>query len=158
AMVSASPPMLRTITATRYLSAFRRGSSVPILVEADDDGVYVVKLRGAGQGARALIAELVAGTIGRALGRPVPELVLVHFDPAIADTERDAELRDLFRASAGLAVGLDYLPGAVAFDPARHAPAAELAARIVLFDRFVMNVDRGARPMNLIVWHKRLYL
>ena len=158
-MRSGPQSLLRTVTATRYLSAFRTSSSVPILVEADDDGVYVLKLRGAGQGARALVAELVAGAIGRVLGLPVPEIVLVHFDPVVTHAERDAELRDLFEASAGLALGLDYLPGAVAFDPLRHPPPApDLAARIVLFDCFVMNVDRRARPNNLLIWHGRLYL
>jgi hypothetical protein len=150
--------VLRTVTATRYLTALRASSSVPIVVEADDDGVYLLKLRGAGQGARALTAELVAGALGRALGLPVPELVLVEFAPAVGATERDAELRDLFAASYGLGVGLDYLPGAAAFDPLRHAAPPELAARVVLFDTYVMNVDRRRRPNNLLVWHDRLHL
>jgi hypothetical protein len=158
-MLQAQPVTLRYLVATRYLSAFRTSSSVPILVEAEDDGLYVLKLRGAGQGARALVAELVAGTIGRVLGLPIPEIVLMHFDPALGTAEPDAELRDLFNASAGLGLGLDYLPGAVPFDPRRHpAPSPELAARIVLFDLYVMNVDRQARPSNLLVWHEQLYL
>lgn len=150
---------VRTVRATRYLSALRQASSVPIVVEADDDGQYLVKLRGAAQGTQALIAELVAGTLGRALGLPVPEIVLLRFDPAISTAERDAELRDLLDASAGLNLALDYLPGAAAFDPRYHAPPPPpLAARIVLFDAYVMNVDRTARPNNLVVWHDQLYL
>jgi hypothetical protein len=153
------PDAIRHLVATRYVSAFRTSSSLPILVEADDDGLYVLKLRGAGQGTQALVAELVAGTIGRLIGLPVPEMVLMHFDPAIGTVERDAELRDLFAASAGLGLGLDYLPGAVPFDPLRHPPPSpELAARIVLFDLYVMNVDRQLRPSNLLVWHEQLYL
>jgi hypothetical protein len=153
------PPILRTVTATRYVAALRTSSSVIILAEADDDGLYALKLHGTGQGARALVAEVVAGSIARALGLPVPELVLAHFAPAIADVERDAELRDVFAASGGLNLGVDYLPGAVAFDPGRHAPPApEFAARIVVFDLYVMNVDRMRRPSNLLVWHDNIYL
>ena len=152
-----TPP--RTVRATRYVSALRSGSSVPIVVEADDDGLYVLKLRGSGQGVAALIAELVAATLGRALGLPIPEIVLAEFAPMLAAVERDAELRDLYDASSGLNVGLDYLPGAVAFDSLRHTPPPpELAARIVVFDLFLMNVDRQHRPSNVLVWHDDLYL
>src|SRR6476620_12625536 len=110
--------MLRTVRATRYVTPLREGGSLPALVEADDLGLYVLKFRGAAQGPLALVAELVAGEIGRALGLPVPEIVLVDFNPAVAKSEPHAELQDLLRASGGLNLGVDYLPGAVPFDPA----------------------------------------
>jgi len=109
------PP--RTVAATRYVTPLREGGSMPAVVEADDEGLYVLKFRGAGQGARALVAEWVAGEIGRALGLPVPEIVFIDLDPELARTEPDPEIQDLIRASAGLNLALDYLPGAVAFDP-----------------------------------------
>src|SRR6266436_9148223 len=126
--------MLRTITATRYVTPLREGGSLPAIVEADDLGTYVLKFRGAGQGPKALIAELVAGEIGRALGLPVPELVFVELDPDLARTEPDPEIHALIRASAGLNLALDYLPGSVTFDPVVERPAADLASRIVWFD------------------------
>jgi hypothetical protein len=128
-------------------------------VEADDLGLYVLKFRGSGQGPLALVAELIAGGIGRALGLSVPELVLIEVDAALARNEPDAEIRDLLRASAGLNVALDFLPGSVMFDPAAGDTApAELASAIVWFDAFVTNVDRTARNPNLLCWHKSLYL
>src|SRR5215469_3729583 len=108
--------MLRTLNATRYVTPLREGGSLPAIVEADDDGLYVLKFRGAGQGPKALIAELVAGEIGRKLGLPVPEIVLVELDPVLGRSEPDYEIRSLIKASAGLNLGLDYLPGAIAFD------------------------------------------
>src|SRR5579875_3315481 len=127
--------MLRTITATRYVTPLREGGSLPAIVEADDDGLYVLKFRGAGQGPKALIAEVVAGELGRALGLPVPELVLVDLDPALAGAEPDPEIQDLLRASAGVNLGVDYLPGALPFTPgAEPAPDAALAAACVWFD------------------------
>lgn len=149
---------LRTVTATRYVTPLREGGSLPAVVEADDDGLYVLKFRGAGQGPKALVAELVAGGIARALGLPVPEIVLIELDPELARTEPDAEIQDLIRASAGLNVALDYLPGAVAFDPLVHPVDADLAAAIVWFDAFVTNPDRTARNTNLLVWHRRVWL
>jgi hypothetical protein len=143
---------------TRYVTALREGGSVPAIVEADDEGMYVLKFRGAGQGPKALIAELVAGEIGRAAGLPVPEIVLIELDPDLARTEPDPELQDLIRASGGLNVGLDYLPGAMTFDPVVQAPAAKLASEIVWFDAFVSNVDRTARNTNLLMWHRKLHL
>jgi hypothetical protein len=150
---------IRTVIATRYVTPLREGGSLPAIVEADDDGMYVVKFRGAGQGAKALIAELVAGEIGRALGLPVPEIVFVELDPAFAQAEPDPEIQDLLRASAGLNLALDYLPGALAFTPAagpRLDP--ELAASVVWFDAYVTNVDRTPRNPNLLLWHHRLWL
>jgi hypothetical protein len=148
---------MRTVTATRFVAPLREGGSLPGLFEADDDGLYVVKFRGAGQGVRALVAELVAGGLGRALGLPVPELVLVELDPALAAAEPDPEVQDLIRASAGLNVGLDFLPGALAWDDG-VAVDAGLAARVVWLDALTLNVDRTPRNPNLLVWHRDLYL
>src|SRR5436309_7808070 len=108
--------MLRTLTATRYVTPLREGGSLPAIVEADDDGLYVLKFRGAGQGPKALIAELIGGEIARAAGLAVPEIVLMSLDPELARTEPDAEIQDLIRASGGLNLALDFLPGAVTFD------------------------------------------
>jgi len=150
---------IRTVRATRYVTPLREGGSLPGIVEADDDGLYVVKLRGAGQGQRALVAELLSGEIGRALGLPVPELALVELDPLLARSEPDPEIKDLITASAGLNLGLDLLPGALDFTPVLAPPPdAALAARVVWFDALVTNVDRTPRNTNMLVWHKRLYL
>jgi hypothetical protein len=149
---------VRTVRATRYVAPLREGGSLPAIVEADDDGMYVLKFRGAGQGPKALIAELLAGEIARVAGLPVPEIVLVELDPELARTEPDPEIQDLIRASAGVNVALDYLPGAVMFDPLAARPDAALAASIVWADAYLMNVDRTARNTNLLVWHRRLWL
>ena len=150
--------MLRTVRATRYVTPFREGGSLPALVEAEDLGLYVLKFRGAGQGPLALAAEIVAGEIGRALGLAVPELVLMEVDPALGRNEPDYEIRELLKASAGLNLAVDFLPGSVMFDPAARdrAPAA-LASAAVWFDAFVTNIDRTARNPNLLYWHKALY-
>jgi hypothetical protein len=149
---------VRTVSATRYVTPLREGGSLPAIVEADDEGMYVLKFRGAGQGPKALIAELVAGEIARAAGLPVPELVFVDLDPELARTEPDPEIRDLIRASAGLNLALDYLPGAVMFDPVAEKPDADLASSIVWFDAYVTNVDRTSRNTNMLIWHRRLWL
>lgn len=148
----------KILQATRYVTPLREGGSLPAVVEADDDGLYVMKFRGAGQGRKALIAELVAGELARALGLPVPDIVLLELDPDMARTEPDPEIQHLIRASAGLNLGLDYLPGSVNYDPLVDRPDARLAARIVWFDSFVANVDRTARNTNMLLWHRRLYL
>ena len=148
---------MRTVTATRYVTPLREGGSLPGLVEADDDGLYVVKFRGAGQGPRALVAELVAGELGRALGLPVPELVLLELDPRIATAEPDQEVQDLLRASEGLNIGMDFLPGALAHS-AIDRVRPELAADMVWFDALVMNVDRTPRNPNLLRWHGATWL
>jgi hypothetical protein len=150
--------MLRTVAATRYVTPLREGGSLPAIVEADDDGLYVLKFRGAGQGPKALVAELVAGEIARAAGLAVPEIVLIEVDAELARTEPDPEIQDLIRASAGLNIGLDFLPGAVMFDPVAEQPEPALASRIVWFDGYVSNVDRTARNTNMLVWHRRLQL
>ncbi len=149
---------MRTVTATRYVTPLREGGSLPAIVEADDDGLYVLKFRGAGQGPKALIAELVAGELARALGLPVPEIVFMQLDVALARTEPDAEIQDLIRASGGLNLALDYLPGALAFDPLAMRPDAELASAVVWLDALVCNIDRSARNTNLLWWHQRLWL
>jgi hypothetical protein len=149
---------MRTIAATRYVTPLREGGSLPAIVEADDDGMYVLKFRGAGQGPKALIAELVAGEIARKLGLLVPEIVLVELDAELARTEPDPEIQDLIRASAGLNVALDYLPGSVMFDPVAEKLDTDLASTIVLFDAFVTNVDRTPRNTNMLMWHRRLWL
>ena len=151
--------MVRTVVATRYVTPLREGGSLPAVVEADDDGLYVVKFRGAGQGPKALVAELVAGEIARALGLAVPEIVLIELDAEMARAEPDPEIQDLIRASAGLNVALDFLPGSLPFVPgAPHPVDRALAADVVWLDAFVTNVDRTARNPNLLRWHGRLWL
>ncbi len=149
---------LRTVKVTRYVTPLREGGSLPAIVEADDDGLYVLKFRGAGQGPRALIAELVSGEIARALGLPVPELVVADLDQDLARTEPDPEIHGLMHDSAGLNLALDYLPGSVTFDPVVHTIDPELAARIVWFDGYVTNVDRTPRNTNMLIWHRRPWL
>jgi hypothetical protein len=151
------PAVLRTVTATRYVTPLREGGSLPAIVEADDDGLYVCKFRGAGQGPRALAAEIVAGELARGLGLPVPELVLVELDAELARAEPDPEIQDLIRASDGLNLGVDFLPGALPYSPAAP-PDADLAAAVVWLDTLVENVDRTPRNPNLLRWHGRLWL
>lgn len=151
--------MLRTVHATRYLMPFRQGGSVPALVEADDAGMYVVKLRGAAQGEKALVAELVAGELARAYGLSVPELVMIEIDAAIASAEPDPELCMPLERSIGQNLGLDFLPGSVTYDPlVGPHPSALDASKIVLFDALVANVDRTVRNANLLSWHKGTWL
>lgn len=148
----------RTVTASRYVTPLREGGSLPAIIEADDDGLYVLKFRGAGQGPKALIAELLAGEIGRLAGLPVPEIVFAVLPPDLARTEPDAEIQSLIGASGGLNLALDYLPGSVTFDPLVFQPDAKLASAIVWFDAFVCNVDRTARNVNMLMWHRALRL
>jgi hypothetical protein len=149
---------LRRLSATRYVTPLREGGSMPAVVEADDQGMYVLKFRGAGQGPKALVAEAISGGLARALDLPVPEIVLMDLDAELARTEADPEIQDLIRASAGLNLAMDYLPGAINFDPVAEQPDPDLASRIVWFDAFTSNVDRTARNPNMLVWHGRLYL
>jgi hypothetical protein len=151
--------MVRTVIATRYVEPLREGGSVPAIIEADDDGIYVVKFRGAGQGPKALVAELISGEIGRALGLPVPELVLVELDEAFGRAERDPEIQIPLKASVGLNLALDYLPGSFMFDPTvpREIDPV-LASEIVWFDAYITNPDRTARNPNILSWHGRLWL
>ncbi|HEX7421710.1 MAG TPA: HipA family kinase [Thermoanaerobaculia bacterium] len=153
--------MIRTITATEYVMPLREGGSLPAIVEGDDDGTYVLKFRAAGQGARALIAELVSGELARVLALPVPEIVFAMLDARMAKTEPDPEIQDLLRKSEGLNLALDYLPGSITFDPIVEVPIAgksRLASAIVWFDSLVTNVDRTAKNTNLLVWHRKLWM
>jgi hypothetical protein len=149
--------VLRTVTATRYVTPLREGGSLPALVEADDDGLYVLKFTGAGQGPKALAAEIVAGELARALGLPVPELVFVDVDAELGRAEPDPEIQDLINASVGINLGVDFLPGALPYTPARP-PDPELAAAVVWLDALVENVDRTPRNPNLLRWHGNLWL
>jgi HipA-like kinase len=150
---------LRRVAATRYVTPLREGGSLPALVEADDDGLYVLKFRGAGQGSRALIAEVVAGELARSLRLPVPELVLAELDSVLARAEPDPEIQDLLLASAGVNLGVDFLPEALPFSPAAGSEVnPDFAADVVWLDALVTNVDRTARNPNLLWWHRRLWL
>jgi hypothetical protein len=154
--------MMRTVVATRYVTPLREGGSLPGLVEADDDGLYVVKFRGAGQGPRALVAEWLAGEIGRAIGLTVPDLVGIEVDASLGDAEPDEEIHDLMRASDGLNLGMDFLPGALSFSRAVAATGTpvdpEVAADTVWLDALTTNPDRTAQNPNLLLWHGRLWL
>ncbi len=156
--VDLSSNALRTVIVERYVTPLREGGSMPAIVEANDLGVYVLKFRGAGQGVRALMAELISGGIGRALGLPVPELVLAHLSSRLAQTEPDPEIQDLIRLSDGLNVGMDYLPGSINFDPAVDTVSEDFASRTVWFDTLVSNVDRTARNTNLLMWQRKPWL
>jgi hypothetical protein len=156
--VTDRPPRIRTVTASRYVTPLREGGSLPAIIEADDDGLYVLKFRGAGQGPKALIAELLAGEVGRLAGLPIPEIVFVVLPPDLARTEPDAEIQSLLGASAGLNLALDYLPGSVTLDPLVYRPDPKLASAVVWFDAFICNVDRTARNVNMLMWHRRLWL
>ncbi|MBA3529658.1 MAG: hypothetical protein H0T91_10205 [Propionibacteriaceae bacterium] len=148
--------MLPQISATAYLTPLREGGSLPGLVEADDSGTYVVKFTGAGQGPKALVAEIVVGELGRALGVRVPDLALIDVDAEIGRREPDQEVQDLIAASAGVNLAIDFLPGSVGYD--RHFPVSrEDAARVVWLDAFAANVDRSVRNSNLLIWHKTLW-
>jgi hypothetical protein len=146
------------VNVTRYVTPLREGGSLPAIVEADDDGLYVLKFRGAGQGLKALIAELISGEIARLLGLRVPEIVFANLDAVLSRTEPDPEIQDLLRMSAGLNLALDYLPGSITFDPLVEIVDAKLASQIVWLDCFVTNVDRTPRNTNLLIWHKNLWL
>lgn len=151
--------MIRTLNATRYITPLREGGSLPAIVEADDGGLYVMKFVGAGQGAKALIAELVAGEVARALGLPVPEIVFMTLDPRFGNTESHDEIRDLLLASAGLNLALRYLPKAFGFNPLlKPEPDPGFASAVVWFDAYVSNVDRTPRNPNILWWQDALWL
>jgi hypothetical protein len=149
---------LRTVNVTRYVTPLREGGSLPAIAEADDGFLYVLKFRGAGQGVKALIAELIGGEIARALGFKVPEIVFANLDEAFGRTEPDEEIQDLLKASVGLNLALHYLSGAITFDPATTRLDARLASRIVWLDCLLTNVDRTPRNTNMLLWHKELWL
>ncbi|MFG1927608.1 HipA family kinase [Cryptosporangium sp. NPDC048952] len=150
--------MLPHVTAVRYVTPLREGGSLPGLMEADDLGTYVVKFVGAGQGRKTLIAEIICGALGQMLGLPIPDLVTVDVAPALAAGEPDQEVQDLLRASAGLNLGMDYLPRALDFDATAFSVDAELAGRVLWFDALVGNVDRSWRNPNMLYWHGDLQL
>ncbi len=150
---------LRRVVATRYVEALREGGSLPGLMEADDDGLYVTKFRGAGQGEAALVAEVLAGELARALGLPVPELVVVDVAPEVGHAEPDPEIQELLEASPGANLGMDFLPGALTFAlPAEPSLDPAFGADVVWFDALVTNIDRTYRNPNLLVWHGRTWL
>ena len=151
--------MIKTLTAIRYVTPLREGGSLPAIVETDDRELYVMKFVGSGHGAKALIAELVAGEIARTLGLRVPEIVLIELDGALGPSEPDAEIRDLLKASTGLNLGLRYLPKAFAFNPLLQPPPdLHETSAIVWFDAYVTNVDRTPRNVNLLIWQEELWL
>jgi hypothetical protein len=150
---------LRSVAAIRYVTPLREGGSLPGLVEADDDGLYVVKFRGAGQGLRALVAEVIVGELARRLGLLVPELVEVELDPVLGAAEPDPEIQELIAGSAGSNLGVDFLPGSLPYTPGGpYRPDPRLAADIVWLDALTTNVDRSPRNPNLLIWHDRLWL
>jgi hypothetical protein len=151
-------PQLRTVNVQRYVTPLREGGSLPAIAEADDGFLYVLKFRGAGQGAKALIAELIGGEIARACGLKVPEIVFANLDEAFGRTEPDEEIQDLLKASVGLNLALHYLSGAITFDPATTIVSAQLASQIVWLDCLLTNVDRTPRNTNMLMWHKELWL
>jgi len=150
--------VLEHVTVTRYVTPLREGGSLPAIVEADNLGTYVMKFRGAGQGPLALVAEIIAGELARRLGLRVPELVLAGLDPRIASSEPDPEIQDLLRASEGLNLGVDFLPGSFGFDPLGWTAARDFASQVLWFDALVQNVDRTWRNPNLLVWHGDIWL
>jgi hypothetical protein len=152
------PPHVRTVRVTRYVTPLREGGSLPAIAEADDEFLYVLKFRGAGQGIKALIAELIGGEIARSLGLRIPEIVLATLDPAFGRTEPDEEIQDLLKASAGLNLGLHYLTGAISFDPVVNIVDPLTASQIVWLDCLLTNVDRTARNTNMLIWNKELWL
>lgn len=151
-------PRPRTVNVTRYITPLREGGSLPALVEADDGFMYLLKFHGAGQGAKALIAELIGGELARALGLKVPEIVFAHLDAAFGRIEGDEEIQDLLQTSVGLNLGLHYLSGAFTFDPNVTAIEATLASQIVWLDSFLTNVDRTVRNTNMLMWKEELWL
>ena len=156
--MSTNEPQLRTVNVTRYVTPLREGGSLPAIVEADDGFLYVMKFRGAGQGEKALIAELISGEIARTLGFRVPEIVFADLDIAFSRSEPDEEIQDLLRGSVGLNLALHFLSGSITFDSLITTVDAKLASQIVWLDSFIMNVDRTARNTNMLMWHKELWL
>ncbi len=153
-----STPEIRRTEAIRYVTPLREGGSLPAIVECADGFLYVLKFRGAGQGPKALVAELIGGELARAVGLKVPEIVLIDLDPQYGKSEPDPEIQDLLRASEGLNLGLHYLSGAIMYDPVSFEVDPLLASKIVWLDALLMNVDRTARNTNMLVWKKELWL
>lgn len=151
-------PEIRTINVARYVTPLREGGSLPAIAEGDDGFLYALKFKGAGQGIKALVAEFIGGEIARVLGLKIPEIVFAHLDEAFGRTEPDEEIQDLLKASQGLNIALHYLSGAISFDPAVTKVEPMLASKIVWLDAFLMNMDRTARNVNMLMWYKELWL
>jgi hypothetical protein len=149
---------LQRVRVTRYVTPLREGGSLPGVVEGEDLGTYVCKFRGAGQGLRVLVAEVVVGEIARRIGLRTPRLVVLELDPAIARYEADEEVQDLLNASAGDNLGIDFLPGAFGWTDERRTADPDEAARVLWLDAFCANVDRSWRNPNLLVWHGDLWV
>lgn len=149
---------IRTVNVIRYVTPLREGGSLPAIAEADDEFLYVLKFRGAGQGTKALIADFIGGEIARALGLKVPEIVFANLDSAFGRTEPDEEIQDLLKASVGLNLAVHYLSGSITYDPAVTKLPAKLSSQIVWLDSLLMNVDRTARNTNMLTWGKELWL
>ena len=149
---------LRTVQVTRYITPLREGGSLPAIAEADDGFMYVLKFRGAGQGVRALIADLIGGELARAAGFKVPEIVFATLDSAFGRTEPDEEIQDLLKASVGLNLGLHFLSGAISYDPVVNKTDPIIASKIVWLDCLLTNVDRTAKNTNMLIWNKELWL
>lgn len=151
-------PEIRTVNVTRYLTPLREGGSLPAITEADDEFLYVLKFRGAGQGVKSLIAELLGGELARSIGLKVPEIVFAKLDEAFGRTEPDEEIQDLLKASVGLNLGLHYLSRSATFDPVVTNAEAYLASKILWLDSFIKNVDRTSRNTNMLLWQKEIWL
>lgn len=149
---------IRTVNTVQYLQPLREGGSLPAIVKADDDFFYVIKFRGAGQGKKALIAELIGGELARAMGLKVPELVFMELDASFGRTEPDQEIQDLLQFSVGLNLGLHFLSGAITYDPLVSETDALSASKVVLLDSMIINIDRTAKNTNLLIWNRELWL
>jgi hypothetical protein len=156
--MSSQIPNIRTVNVIRYVTPLREGGSLPAIAEADDDFMYVIKFRGAGQGRKALVAELIGAEMARALGLKVPEIVFANLDEAFGRTEPDEEIQDLLKASVGLNLGVHYLSRSITYDPAVSPVDAKLASQIVWLDCLLTNVDRTSRNTNMLIWYKELWL
>lgn len=149
---------IRTVDVVQYIKPLREGGSLPAIVKADDEFLYVLKFRGAGQGKRALIAELLGGELARAIGLKVPEIVFMNLDDSFSKTEPDEEIQDLLKFSVGLNLGLHFLSGAIVYDPLVSIADAMTASKVVVLDSMISNIDRTAKNTNLLNWHKELWL
>jgi len=149
---------IRTVNVVQYIKPLREGGSLPAIVKADDDFLYVMKFRGAGQGKKALIAEFIGGELARAIGLKIPELVFMNLDDSFSKTEPDEEIQDLLKFSVGLNLGLHYLSSAITFDPLVTTIDAETASKVVLLDSIISNIDRTVKNTNLLNWNKELWV
>jgi hypothetical protein len=149
---------IRTVDVLRYVKPLREGGSLPAIVDADDDFSYVLKFRGAGQGKKALIAELIGGELARAIGLKMPELVFMNLDDSFSKTEPDEEIQDLLKFSVGLNLGLHFLSSAITYDPLVSETDSLTASKVVLLDSMISNIDRTAKNTNLLIWNKELWL